>query len=321
MVAGLIAGAIPAYTQSTITFVSATGHDTGTCPQTAPCASFQYAIGETSAGGEVDALTAGNYGSFVINNSITIDGKGLASVNESSGQAIAVNEYSTSDAVVLRGLTIIGDGSGVEGVYYPGGGSLVVDTCVINGFTYDGIVNVTNGNSFLLVKNTTINGGATGIYINEDGGTTILDHVSISGASSYAIEVLNSPGMLEMNDSTISGGGGTYGVDIQSSAYYGTSKFNAMLERDTFTGTATAALYVGVGVTGVDSSTFFANTGADIEATGTGTIINASNNNLYSGGAPLKCASGGSIGSTGNNRRGGNTSGPACSSIFVLSAQ
>jgi len=255
----------------------------------------------------VDALTAGNFESVSITNSITIDGKGMASINEGSGQAVAVNESATNETVVLRGLTIVGDGTGVEGIYYPGGGSLVVDNCLIAGFTYDGIVNIT-GDSFLLVKNTTINGGATGIYINEDGGTTIMDHVNISGVSSYGVEILNSPGTLEMDDSTISSG--AYGVDIQSSAYYGTSLFNAMLERDTISGTTTAAFYVGVGSSAADNSTFFNNAGVGLIATGSGTTINASNNNFLTNGTTLQCTSGGSIISAGN--RGQSTLGTSC---------
>jgi hypothetical protein len=307
----LFACAIPAYATSVTTFVSATGSDSNPCTQAKPCATFQGAINQTTAGGEVDAMTPGNYQSFVVNNSITIDGKGMASVNESDGQAIAINEYATSDAVVLRGLTIVGDGTGVEGIYYPGGGSLVVENCLIAGFTYDGIVNVTNGNSFLLVKDTTINGGATGIYINEDGGTTILNHVNISGATSYGVEVLNSPGTLEMDDSTISLAGlGVYGVDIQSSAYYGTSYFNAMLERDSISGATTAALYVGVGSSAADQSTFFSNSGVGLVASGTGSTIYASNNNFYTNGTTLQCSSGGSISSSEN--RGQSTMGTSC---------
>lgn len=316
----LFACAVPARAVApSITFVSATGHDTGVCPQTAPCATIQYAINQTAAGGEVDALTAGNFGSFVINNSITIDGKGLASVNVGSGQAIAVNEYSITDTVVLRGLTIVGDGTGVEGVYYPGGGSLVVDNCVINGFTYDGIVNVTNGSSLLIVKNTTINGGIAGVYVNEDGGSTILDHVTISGVSSCGIEVLNSPGTLVMNDSTISGGNtSAFGVDIQSSAYYGSGTFHAMLERDTITGTTNTALYVGVGNADVDSSTFFANSGTAMAVSGSDSAIRASNNNIYSNGIGISCPSG-AFATTGNNRKASDNTTVTCGSSHITS--
>ncbi len=318
MVLGLFAYAVPAYATSAITFVSAAGSDSNVCSQTSPCATFQGAINKTANGGEVDALTAGNYDSFVINNSITIDGKGLATVQETSGQAIAVNEYATSDTVVLKGLSINGGGSGVEGIYYPGGGSLVVENCIITGFTYDGIVNVTNGTSLLYVKNTTINGGATGVYVNEDGGTTILEHVTITGASSYGVEVLNSPGALTMNDSLIVGG--VYGVDIQSSAYYGTSLFNTMLERVTITGTTTAALYVGVGTAGVDSSTFFGNATA-LEAD-SGSTLRISNNNIYNNQTGVYCPGSGIISSTGNNRKGSNSGGPApCQSVGAINQQ
>jgi len=317
---GLFAFAVPASALPAITYVSATGIDeaTYTCSQTHPCATFQYAIGETAAGGEIDALTAGNYGSVVINNSITIDGKGLATVQETNGQAIAVNEYATNDTVVLRGLSINGGGSGVEGIYYPGGGTLVVENCIITGFTYDGIVNVTNGTSLLYVKNTTINGGATGIYVNEDGGSTILEHVTITGASSYGVEVLNSPGYLTVNDSTIVGG--VYGVDIQSSAYYGSAFFNTILVRTTITGTTTAGIYLGVGTAGVDSSTFFNNATA-MEAA-SGSTLRISNNSIYNNGTGYACP-GGVIASSGNNRKGSNpgTGAPVCSNIAAINQQ
>jgi hypothetical protein len=286
----VFACAIPAYATSAITFVSATGSDSNACSQTSPCATFQGAINKTADGGEVDALTAGSFGSFVINNSITIDGKGLATVQETSGQAIAVNEYATTDTVVLKGLSINGGSSGVEGIYYPGSGNLVVENCIITGFTYDGIVNVTNGNSLLYVKNTTINGGATGVYVNEDGGSTILEHVTITGTSSYGVEVLNSPGSLTINDSLIVGG--AYGVDVQSSAFYGTSLFNTILERVTITGTTTGGLYVGVGTAGVDSSTFFSNATA-MEAA-SGSTIRISNSNIYNNQTGVSCIGSGS---------------------------
>jgi hypothetical protein len=291
--------ALPAHATSAITFVSATGSDSNACSQTSPCATFQGAIDKTANGGEVDALTAGSYSSFVINNSITIDGKGLATVQETSGQAIAVNEYATSDTVVLKGLSINGGGSGVEGIYYPGGGSLVVENCIITGFTYDGIVNVTNGTSLLYVKNTTINGGATGVYVNEDGGSTILEHVTITGTSSYGVEVLNSPGYLTINDSLIVGG--VYGVDIQNSAYYGTAVFDTVLERTTITGTTTA-VYAGVGAMDIDSSTIFNNTTA-MQASGGS--MKLSNNNIYNNASGILCTSASSsVVSQGNNRHG-----------------
>jgi hypothetical protein len=316
----LLAAANPAAALATHTFVSATGSDSNACTQTLPCLTFQRAVNVTAAGGMIDALTSGDFGSFVVNNSLTINGHGLATIQETSGQAVAVNEYATTDVVILRGLTINGGGTGVEGVYYPGGGELVVDDCTISGFTYDGIVNVTNGNSVLIVRNTTIVGGATGIYVNEDGGMTTLEHVIISGISTYGIEVLNSPGNLVINDSVINGG--VYGVDIQSSAYYGAAAFAAMLERSTITNASTAGVYVGVGATNIDSTNFLFD-GFPVEAQ-SGGVIRLSNNNVYNNNGPFASCVGGTIYTASNNRRAQNNEsgeGGGCTTFTPITTQ
>jgi hypothetical protein len=206
------------------TWVAYYGTDSGTCPQTSPCATFQYAVDQTAAGGEVDAETDGDFGTVVINNSITINGDGHnVTVGDADGQAIAVNEYATTDVVNLIGLNINGFGTGVEGVYYPGGGTLRIENSDIYGFTYDGVVNVTNGTSRLEIDNTSITGAATGVYVNEDGGQTDIEHTSIDDNSSYGIEILNSPGQLVVDDSELNENG--YGVIDEGSSYYGSTAF------------------------------------------------------------------------------------------------
>ena len=55
-----------------------TGIDQGTCPRTAPCLTFTYAVGQTPAGGEVVALDAGGFGPVTITKSITISSGGPA---------------------------------------------------------------------------------------------------------------------------------------------------------------------------------------------------------------------------------------------------
>jgi hypothetical protein len=157
--------------------------------------------------------------------------KANATVGEADGQAIAVNEYATNDVVNLIGLNINGFGTGVEGVYYPGGGTLRIENSNIYGFTYDGVVNVTNGTSRLDIDNTSISGGATGVYINEDGGQTDIDNSSIDNTSSYGIEILNSPGQLVVDDSEIDQNG--YGVDDQGSSYYGSTAFQTEIDNST----------------------------------------------------------------------------------------
>jgi hypothetical protein len=47
-----------------------------------------------------------------------------------------------------------------------------------------------------------------------------------------------------------------------SSAFYGASVFDTVLERTTITGTTTAAIYTGAGAMDADSSTIFNNVAA-----------------------------------------------------------
>ncbi|HTB00051.1 MAG TPA: hypothetical protein VK804_06205, partial [Bradyrhizobium sp.] len=58
-------------------------------------------------GGEIDVLDPGGYGPVTITKSITIDGKGMASILASGTNGITVNAGST-DVVILRNLSISG---------------------------------------------------------------------------------------------------------------------------------------------------------------------------------------------------------------------
>src|SRR5688500_12418798 len=64
---------------ATRTWVSGAGNDANPCSRTLPCLTFTGAIAKTAAGGEINALDAGNFGTVVINKSITIDGGGTLS--------------------------------------------------------------------------------------------------------------------------------------------------------------------------------------------------------------------------------------------------
>src|SRR5215813_14752506 len=84
--------ATPANAQSIRTFVSTAGSDSNPCSLTAPCRHFSTAVAATSPGGEVDALDAGAYGSFIIDRPITIEGQGWSYVAPpNNGNAITIN--------------------------------------------------------------------------------------------------------------------------------------------------------------------------------------------------------------------------------------
>ena len=106
----------PAYAQATRTWVSGTGDDTSlACSRSAPCKTFAAAIAVTDTNGEINCLSAGDYGSLNIRKSITIDCTGTSGSILTAGFGITINLDTTPDplgSVVIRGLSINGTGSG-----------------------------------------------------------------------------------------------------------------------------------------------------------------------------------------------------------------
>src|SRR3954466_4835688 len=137
-VAGFSTGA---YAQATRTWVSGVGDDVNPCSRTAPCKTFAGAISKTAAGGEIDVLDPGGFGTVTITKSITIDGQGtLASILASGTNGINVNA-GVNDTVILRNLTINGAGTtlGLNGVNFLAGKKLVIENCVIQSFSQNAV--------------------------------------------------------------------------------------------------------------------------------------------------------------------------------------
>jgi len=129
----LVAGA--AHAQTVRAFVSTSGIDNPTCFLAAPCRTFAAAIAAVAAGGEVVALDSGGYGGFSVNKSVSIiapDGvyAAVAAAPGSSGVTVHVG---TTDAVVLRGLHVYGQGT-EAGVLFTAGRDLFIENCTISGF-------------------------------------------------------------------------------------------------------------------------------------------------------------------------------------------
>jgi hypothetical protein len=146
------------------TWVSGVGDDVNPCSRTAPCKTFAGAIIKTIAGGEISVLDPGGYGVVIIRKSITIDGTGMLSsllaASGSTGITIDMTEVKdpSLSAVRLRGLSINGAGTGVNGINIKTAGSVSIEDCVIDGFKDSGI-RVGAGRVF--VRNTTIRNNAT----------------------------------------------------------------------------------------------------------------------------------------------------------------
>jgi Right handed beta helix region len=156
--------------QATRTWVSGVGDDVNPCSRTAPCKTFAGAISKTAANGEINALDPAGFGAVTVTKGITIDGSAgpnRAGLLVASGSGVIVNA-GANDRVILRNLEINGlspnASAGSNGIRFLAGKTLVVENCVIFGFTTHGIdVNVP-GQSELIVKDTEITGcGGAGI--------------------------------------------------------------------------------------------------------------------------------------------------------------
>lgn len=138
----LLFGAALLNAQATRTWISGVGDDVNPCSRTAPCKTFAGAISKTAAGGEIDALDPGGYGTLTITKAITLDGGAgqVASVLASGINGIVVAAGST-DTVVIRNISINGAGVtlGVNGIRFISGKSLRIENCNINGFSQRGI--------------------------------------------------------------------------------------------------------------------------------------------------------------------------------------
>jgi hypothetical protein len=185
------------------TFVSTSGNDASTtCDRGNPCRTFNTAVSRTENGGEVIALDSGEYGPIGTNRFVSvIAAPGVhAQITATSGDAINFSGWAGS--IVLRGLTIVGHGTGANGITSTSGGALYVESCVIDGFAGGGIN--FQQEAKLFVKDTIVrNNGQhiyAGIYITL--GTVSIDHCSVEN-NGYGI-VIDS-GQITIRDSVVSG--------------------------------------------------------------------------------------------------------------------
>lgn len=151
-----------AFGQSNRTWVSVNGNDANTCDRATPCRTLSGALAKTSAGGEIDVVDSGDFGSVTLNKTISVIAPGvLGGIQVGSGTAITINA-GASDKIVLRGLTIDGLGTGLDGVSFVAGGYLYVENCTINNFSRYGLdFTPTSGSGKLFITDTVVrNNGA-----------------------------------------------------------------------------------------------------------------------------------------------------------------
>jgi hypothetical protein len=277
----MVLAAGSAYAQATRTWVSGVGDDANPCSRTAPCKTFAGAISKTAAGGEIDALDPGGFGAVTITKAITIDGGGNhASVLVAGTNGINV-AAGVGDTVILRNLGITGVGlsaapanPGLIGIRYTAGSRLVVEKCTIEGFSQNGIDVSLTGDGNLEVNNTSITRVAGGIHLTSTTGRlqASLDRVHIRG-SVNGVDSLY--GQVQVSNSVITQNSGV-GIFAEGGSI---SVVNSMLTSN------------GIAV-----------------QSQTGATVRLSNNDVYDNLTGFACG-GGTLASTGDNRKGGNVGG------------
>jgi len=128
--------AAAASAQATRTWVSGVGDDGNPCSRTAPCKTWSAAYAQTAAGGEIDAMDSGAFGTLNIGKSLTLDGGGNFASTLASATTGFVLNGAASDQVTLRNMTIDGAGTtkGTIGIRIVSTGSVDIQNVYIFNF-------------------------------------------------------------------------------------------------------------------------------------------------------------------------------------------
>jgi hypothetical protein len=173
-----------AQAQATRTWVSGVGDDANPCSRTAPCKTFAGAISKTAAGGEINALDDGGFGSVTITKAITIDGGGhIAGVLAPGTNGIVVNA-ATGDTVTLRNLDINGAGTGLVGIRILGAKAVHIERCQIYGFR-----NATSGRAISDLRTATQT-PRPALFVNDSFIRDNLTGIGITGTSPSVIRAM-----------------------------------------------------------------------------------------------------------------------------------
>lgn len=278
--------------QATRTWVSGVGDDANPCSRTAPCKTFAGAISKTAAGGEINTMDPGGFGAVTITKSIRIIAQsGVAGVLVAGTNGMTVNA-GANDAVYLEGLVFDGTGSGLNGIQFNSGASLVVRDCKIFGFSQWGILFTPTSSSKLHISDTIVtNNGTSSTF----GGVKVIGRAgasAISGIIDRSLLANNANGFLI--DGT--GGGGPAAVTIRDSAVSGNTgngiaaNSAAAVEAAVFVDrTSSSNNAVGLSATGVQqafveiTNSSIQNNLTGLKATG-GQILSFKTNNISANG-------------------------------------
>ena len=287
--------ASPASAQATRTWISGVGDDANPCSRTAPCKTWQGAISKTAAGGEIDCLDPGGFGSVTITKSITLDcaeGEGGAAggILNSGVSGVIINDPNGATAptikVYLRNLSIDGAGTtiGTYGVRFLSGKSLTMLNVLINNQGTGGVPAVSFepsaasvGASLFMTDVFITTAIGAGIDIKPAGNvavTAVLNRVTVS--DTQAGVQAEDGSVVTISNSNISGNAGR-GVFAVSNS--GTVPALINILHTTIASNVNFGVTAGLGTTiKLSDVSIFNNTAGGIKAQGT--VLSFKNNSL-----------------------------------------
>jgi hypothetical protein len=292
------------------TFVSSAGSGTA-CTRVAPCADFQTAHDATTSGGSVYCLDPGDYGGIfglTITKSITIDCTGTQAGLTTSFNPVPITVNAPRIVVILRGLSLLGKGTGHVGINLIDAAVLHVDQCRISGFrgglghgirlgSADGVIPhlyVTDS----VVTNNGLPASGGGIVIEPGGSVRVTIERSRVEQNTYGVFAngmdSSGPIVVQIHDSLVAG-----------NAFNGISAFTAAPPKATTSIT-------------VDRTSSILNGQAGILAQGVRGVVLLGNSTVMSNGIGLSTADSGTIFSYQNNQLSGNASDGASPSVLAV---
>jgi hypothetical protein len=217
-----------AQAQAPHTWVSGVGDDANPCSRTAPCKTWAGTISKTAPFGVMQCLDPGGFGAVTITKSITLlCEEHIGFISSPGVNAIVVSLASASDRVTIRGLTIDGFNTGIDGIRFVGSGSLFVQEVNIRNMTQNGInFAPSSGLAQLHVS-------ADTVITDTNGGNTSFAAILIKPISGANANVSIDGSQLSHNTNGIfadaSGGGGISNFTVKNSVISGNSNVGVVV--------------------------------------------------------------------------------------------
>ena len=266
----MLALASVAQAQATRTWVSGVGDDVNPCSRTAPCKTWAGAISKTAAGGEIDALDPGGFGTLTITKSITVDGtngQGFGSTLNSGVTGFIVNDSASAPGtskVILRNLSVNGAGTtlGTTGIRFFSGASLKVENTRVMNQSGNGIQIDQSSLAGKVSIVYTVISNCAGSGISQTAGNTVTS-VDRSVMTDNGTGVTNAAGVMVVRNSVITGNTG-----VGATATTGNAQLNLISNNISLNGTTGVNAAVG-SIVRISDNDIFRNGGAGFSNSGT----------------------------------------------------